>query len=136
METQQLTGLVISGIAVAGGLVIGAIAVAVSVPAAMKEKMLKLEIKNKERMAMLEKGVDPEIIFKADKGVGQDPLLWGLLLAGMGLGVLLGYVLHLITGWDRGVLTNALGILCAGLGLVVYSVFRRETEINPMKDEQ
>jgi hypothetical protein len=121
METNQMAGLIISGIAVAGGLGIGAIAILVSVPAAMKEKVLKLEIKHKEKMAMLEKGVDPEIVFKENRGVGQDPMLWGLLLAGMGLGILLGFLLSLITGWDRSVLTNALGVLGSGSGLIAYS---------------
>ena len=125
MDTEKLIGLIIATVSVAGGLAIGAIAIMTAVPAAMKEKMAKLEFKNKERMAMLEKGVDPTFIFKEPKGAGNDPLLWGLLLAFMGLGILLGYLLAMATGWDRNVLTNALGILFGGVGLVVYSIFRK-----------
>ncbi|SRR5258708_989250 len=128
METDKLISLIIGGIAVTGGLAIGAVSVMVSVPWAMKEKIAKMEIKNRERMAMLEKGIDPEIIFRESRGVGQDPLLWGLLLAGMGLGVLLGYIVHLLTGWDRMVLTNGMAILFGGVGLIVFSFFRRQTE--------
>jgi hypothetical protein len=128
MDTKQLTELVINGISIAGGLGIAAIAVLVSVPAAMKEKMLKLDIKNRERMAMLDRGVNPEIVFKQNKGVGQDPLLWSLLLAGLGLGVLLGFLLSRVTGWDRNVLTNGLAILCGGIGLIIYSIFRKRPE--------
>ncbi|WP_188933190.1 DUF6249 domain-containing protein [Puia dinghuensis] len=125
MQTEQLIGLVIGGVAVVGGLAIGGIAIAVSVPWAMKEKLAKLDIRNKERMAMLEKGVDPTIIFKESKGVGQDPMLWGLLLAGMGLGIFLGYMLYLITKWDRIVLTNSLGVLFSGIGLIIFSLYHK-----------
>lgn len=125
MSTDQTVGLIIGGIAVTGGLAIGAIAIIISVPWAMKEKLAKIDVKNKERMAMLEKGVDPKFIFREPKGVGQDPMLWGLLLAFMGLGIFLGYLLSRMLDWDRAVLTNALGILFGGVGLVIYSVFRK-----------
>ncbi len=64
--------MIIGGIAVAGGLAIGAISVAVSVPWAMKEKLAKLEAQTRERMALIEKGFDPELIFKDKKKVGND----------------------------------------------------------------
>ncbi len=86
-----------------------------------------MDIRSKERMAMLEKGIDPTLIFREPKRVGQDPLLWGLLLAGMGTGILLGYLVHLITGWDRSVLINSLAILFGGLGLVVFSLSVKKT---------
>jgi hypothetical protein len=127
MQTDQLIGLIIGGIAVTGGLAIGAIAIVVSVPQTMKEKLAKLETKSKERLAMLEKGIDPAIIFKEQRSVGQDPMLWGLLLAGMGLGILVGYLLSLLLGWDRSVLTNALGILLGGVGLILHSTFRKRS---------
>lgn len=133
MDTDKLIGLIIGGIAVAGGLAIGAISIIVSVPWSMKEKIAKLEIKSKERLAMLEKGMDPALIFKEPKPAGHDPLLWGLLLAGMGLGLLLGYVLSLITGWNRVVLTNSMAVLFGGIGLVVYSLYRKgSTDQHPL----
>ena len=128
METEKMIGLLIGLISVAGGLAVGAIAIATAVPWSGREKLAKLEAKNKERMAMIEKGIDPTIIFSEPKGVGQDPLLWGLLLAGMGLGILLGYVVHLVTGGDRNILTNALAILFGGVGLIVYAPFRKRSK--------
>jgi hypothetical protein len=123
MEADKLLSLVIGGIAVAGGLAVGAISIIVSVPWSMKEKLAKLEARTKERLALIEKGFSPEQVFKEPKGAGQDPLLWGLLLAGMGFGIFLGYILYLITGWDRVALINSMAILFGGGGLIVYRLF-------------
>jgi hypothetical protein len=128
MNAHELSGIIIGGIAVAGGLAIGAIAIIISVPWSTKEKLTRMEIRSRERLAMLEKGIDPEIVFKQQKGAGQDPMLWGLLLAGMGLGIVVGLILSTSVGWDRGVLTNAMGILGSGLGLIIYSIFRKRPD--------
>jgi hypothetical protein len=123
MDADKLTGLVISSIATLGGMTIAAISIIISVPLGMKEKLAKLEAKTKERLAMLEKGIDPMLLLKEPKRAGNDPLLWGLLLTGMGLGILLGYFLYLVTRWDRVVLTNSLAILFGGIGLIIYRLF-------------
>jgi hypothetical protein len=120
--------LIIAGIAVAGGLAIGAISVAVSVPWAMKEKMAKLEARTRERLALIEKGIDPDQLFKEKRVVGNDPLFWGLLLAGLGLGVLLGYILSMVTQLDSMILPNAMGALLGGLGLIVYAWNRKRMD--------
>ena len=126
MPTQDLTGVIIAGVSILGGLTIGAIAVAVSVPWSMREKMAKQEAASRERLALIEKGYDPEQVFKNKKGAGNDPLLWGCLLAGLGLGVFLGYVLAKMNGWDEKALTNAVGIGLGGVGLVVYHLIRKK----------
>lgn len=126
MTTQELTGLIIGGVSVVGGLGIGALAIAVSVPWSMREKMAKQEAAHKERLVLIEKGYDPEQVFKYRKGAGNDPLLWGCLLAGIGLGVLIGYLLSVVMPWDGKILTNALGLLLGGAGLIVYHVIRKK----------
>jgi hypothetical protein len=120
--------MIIAGIAVAGGLTIGAISVAVSVPWAMKEKLAKLEARSRERLALIEKGMDPERLTNEKNGAGYDPLFWGFLLAGLGLGVLLGYLLSLMTNWDSVIPTYALGVLLAGVGMIVYSFYRKHSD--------
>ena len=118
--------LVIAGIAVAGGMGIGAVAILVSVPWAMKEKMAKQDARTRERIALIEKGYDPEVIFKEKKRAGNDPLFWGFLLAGLGLGLFLGYLLSLMTGWNDKLLTNSMAIFLGGLGMIVYHFFSRK----------
>lgn len=122
------SSIFIAAIAVGGSLSIGAITIMVVVPWAMKEKLAKLDAKTKERLALIEKGIDPDKNLPEKKNVGQDPLFWGLLLTGLGLGILLGYILSLVTRWDKAILTNALSILMGGLGMIIYPRYRKRSQ--------
>ena len=46
--------------------------------------------KNIERMAMIDKGLSPDLFREVETAAGG-PLRWGLLLIGSGLGLLMGY---------------------------------------------
>lgn len=48
---------------------------------------------NTERMAMIEKGVDPSLFAKKQRGSNSGPLRASLLFIGAGLGLLFGYFL-------------------------------------------
>jgi len=120
--------LIIAGMGLVGGLAIGAISIAVSVPWAMKEKMAKLEARTRERLALIEKGIDPDKLFKEKRGAGHDPLFWGFLLTGLGLGVLMGYILAQVTGWDGRVLLNGMAALLGGLGMIIYPQYRKRSD--------
>lgn len=51
------------------------------------------KFENIERMAIIDKGLDPKL-FKRDRNSDPSPVLrWSLLLIGAGLGLLVGYVL-------------------------------------------
>ena len=124
--------MIIGAIAVGGGLAIAAISIVVSVPWAMKEKLAKLEARNRERMALIEKGIDPDKLTKERRGVGHDPLFWGFLLVGLGLGILLGYILSQVTQWNSMILPNAMGILLGGLAMIVYTYRKRADDQRPL----
>lgn len=49
-----------------------------------------LGIRRKERMAMLEKGVDASVFMSVQKGKNEYSLKYGLLLIGVALGILIG----------------------------------------------
>lgn len=120
--------LIIAGIGITGGMAIAVISIAISIPWAMKEKMAKLEARTRERLALIEKGIDPDQIFKEKRSVGQDPLFWGFLLAGLGLGLLLGYILSMVAKWDSLIATNAMAILLGGLGMIIYPRYRKRAD--------
>ena len=128
MDGNDLGGLIIGGIAVAGGLGIGVVSIVISVPWAMKEKLARLEARNKERMVLIEKGLNPEDFFrdKEKKRAGGDPLFWGFLLAGIGLGLFLGYLVALSTNWDVYLLTNSMAIFLGGVGMIAFHFYSKK----------
>ena len=128
MDSQQLFGMIIGGIAVVGGLALGMVSIIVSVPLSYKEKLAKLEATNKERLALIEKGFDPALIFKEKKKAGNDPLFWGLLLVGLGAGFILGYLVHRATGWNFGIMAHATPLVLAGASMIGYFIYRKRND--------
>jgi hypothetical protein len=63
-------------------------------------------LRNRERMAMIERGMDPRLNKPKSSGYNTQILTWGLLLIGAGIGLFLAYMLD-------------------------YFVFVRSTEDNP-----
>ena len=122
---QDSALIIIRVAAICGVLIICAIAIVILVPWSMREKIAKLEARTKERLALIEKGYDPEQIFKEKKGEGNGPLFWACLLAGLGLGVFLGYMLSVWKAWDRTVMMNSLGIFFGAVGMIAYNAYER-----------
>jgi len=70
---------------------------------------------NEERMAMIEKGVDPSLFTKRERG-DSGALRASLLLIGAGLGLLLGYFLDRRFYMEEVAYFSML-FICGGLGL-------------------
>jgi uncharacterized membrane protein YesL len=83
--------------------------------------------KNKERMALIEKGVDASIYLK-EETTFHTVLMWGMLMGGIGLGLLLGYILSIYTPMREEAIMPIMALLFGGLGLIGYYVYRRKTE--------
>jgi hypothetical protein len=83
--------------------------------------------KHKERMTLIEKGINITIIEKKD-GPFQDVLMWGLLAGSTGLGLLIAYILlekHLVVD---DMILGILAMLFGGLGLTGYYFIRRKRD--------
>ena len=78
------------------------------------------KFENMERMAIIEKGLDPNL-FRKDKSAPAPVLRWALLLIGSGLGLFVGYFFDEIfrmegTGYFGGIMIfGGLGLLLAYL---------------------
>ena len=123
ISAAQLFGYILGGMIMIGIIII----VIIWIRFLLAERLLKTEAKNKERLILLEKSADPSLLYNLRNTKDQSPLLWGTLLAGMGLGVLIGYVIHVITGWSTYVMTNSMVFLFGGLGLMGYYFYARKT---------
>lgn len=73
--------------------------------------------RNKERMAMIEKGVDAKLFYTGRKSGGMVALYLGLLAIGIGIGVVLGNLLEM-NGMNENVAYPAMIFICGGLGLL------------------
>lgn len=74
--------------------------------------------RNKERMAMIEKGVDSSLFKQQLPSAKYFVLKVGLLFIGVALGVLFGYFLESGAGMEEGAAYVSMIFLFGGLGLV------------------
>ena len=79
--------------------------------------IVNLAIRKKERMAMLDKGVDPAI-FNIEK-INITTIRYGLLLIGVAIGILLGNILEATTALDEEVSYFSMIFLWGGMALVI-----------------
>src|SRR5215831_15771423 len=86
----------------------------------LKAAILRQELNSKERLSLIEKGITEPIIADNNNSDFYHPLLWGLLLAGIGIGMAIGYFIQLASGGNGLIITNAMAFLCGGLGMIVF----------------
>ncbi len=91
--------------------------------------------KHREIVAMAEKGLLPEQYARAPRSQGRGFLVWGLVLAGLGLALVLGLLPVAITSaYNSPLLLLGLIPLFIGLGLlIVYLVTRKEDKAKETK---
>ena len=82
--------------------------------------------RNKERMALIEKGADASL-FKV--GSKKFPALqWGVFLIGIGLGILAGNILAVSTNLEEEVAYFSMIFLFGGLSLIVNHLMDKKKE--------
>lgn len=85
------------------------------------------QIKHKERMAMIEKGLETSLPDKKESPF-QDVLMWGLLSVGIGLGLFIGYLLLATALFKDDMILGIMSILFGGIGLIIYYVYKNRTK--------
>lgn len=84
-----------------------------------------LNTRNKERMSMIEKGADPSLFaMKPRKGTG---LKFGMLLAGVAIGIFAGALLDQYTTLKEEVAFFSMIFLFGGLSLIFHFLSRNDT---------
>ena len=88
--------------------------------------------KNRERMAMIEKGVDPKDFMSKPKPRSNSYgiITWGLLLVGVGLGIFFGSILETYTDIQEEPAYFACALLFGGLGLVLAYFITKKADNN------
>ena len=87
-----------------------------------------LTTRNKERLAMIEKGVSPEIFFaKQEPKSGYSNFKFGLFLIGVAIGIIAGYFL-MEAGMDDSAAYFSMIFLFGGIGLVASFLLQKRFE--------
>ena len=84
--------------------------------------------RNREKMAMIEKGVNPKDFMTDKKPNSYGILKWALLLAGLGFGLFVGSLLEAYTSIDEEPAYFAAALFFGGLGLYLSFAFARKAE--------
>ncbi|MFT3912381.1 MAG: hypothetical protein QM737_23340 [Ferruginibacter sp.] len=123
-------------VAIAIIVVIGIVSIVVfaiynSIVSDKEEKLALIEARSKERLALIDKGMDPSLADVNMKRISRIPynaLLWGLLLGGFSLGLFVGYIIVKMFGGNMGFIAHAMGMLFGGIGLIVYYLIRKKSD--------
>jgi len=92
---------------------------------------LVVTAKNRERMAMIENGVDPKDFISKPKtrSNAAGTITWGLLLVGVGLGLFFGSILEAYTDIQEEPAYFGCALLFGGLGLTLaYFITKKSAE--------
>lgn len=84
--------------------------------------------RNRERMLMIEKGVDPSTFIQKPKNSASVALKYGLFIAGLAIGILLGAILERTTTLDEGAAYFSMIFLFGGIGLLLYYVIEKRND--------
>jgi F0F1-type ATP synthase assembly protein I len=87
--------------------------------------LVYLNIRKKERMLLIEKGADASIF--ATKADSAPSLKWGILLTGLAVGLLIGYLLETYINMRPEVAYFSMLFLFGGLGLITYYLIERKS---------
>jgi hypothetical protein len=86
--------------------------------------------RNRERMAMIEKDVNPKDFMVKNKPSVYGILKWALLLVGLGLGLFLGSLLETYTSLSEEASYFACALFFGGLGLVTAFLISKNKEVS------
>ena len=84
--------------------------------------------RNKERMALIERGADPRLFESVKRGNSNRVLKWGVFLVGIGLGIAVAYMLVKSDVMDEEAAYFSMIFIFGGLALVGTHLFLRKQE--------
>jgi hypothetical protein len=86
---------------------------------------LIVKIRHKERMSLIEKGIDITA-GERKNGPFQDVLMWGMLSVGIGTGLLIAYIFLAKAVVKDDMIIGTLSLLFGGIALIVYYLIRKK----------
>ena len=84
--------------------------------------------RNRERMALIERGADPTLFETKKKANTSGTMKVGLFFLGIGLGVVVAYLVSSGGGMDEGAAYPSMIFIFGGLALIVSHLWERKQE--------
>ena len=89
---------------------------------------------SRERLALIEKGMDPNLVRGWPQGKSKTnhsltthgPLMWGFILVGIGLGILIGSFISYYAQINNSVLVNGTAVLFGGFSLLGFHSYQKK----------
>ncbi|MDP4224186.1 MAG: hypothetical protein Q8868_12825, partial [Bacteroidota bacterium] len=126
MDSATLIGLTIAFIAVIGTISIAIWFILARLRDRKEENIAKIENRSRERMALIEKGMDPNLADKApEKNHSGSFLLIGLIIVFACIGRIIAFFSSFHLGSDDKTFVLVLPAFFAGLAFLVYHFYRR-----------
>ena len=89
-----------------------------------------LFIRRRERLTLIEKGMDASIFYQKDKNTSYISLRYGMLFIGVGVGILLGNILAVTTNLYEEVAYFSMIFLGGGIALVANYLIEQREKVN------
>jgi hypothetical protein len=89
---------------------------------------IAITTRNRERMALIERGADPTLFEAKKKAAGSGTMKVGLFFLGIGFGIVVAYMLTSGGGMEEGAAYPAMIFIFGGLALVVSYLWQRKQE--------
>jgi len=89
---------------------------------------LGVTTRNRERMALIERGADPTLFETRKKENNSGAMKIGLFFMGIGLGVVVGYLISSGGGMDEGAAYPSMIFIFGGLALIVSHLWQRKQD--------
>ncbi len=90
--------------------------------------LVVISARNRERMSMIQKGVNPKDFIKTNKSNPYGILKWGMLLAGVGLGLFVGSLMEAYSRIPEEPAYFAAALFFGGLGLTIAFLITKKAE--------
>lgn len=84
--------------------------------------------RNKERMALIEKGADPKLFKSEPKSINYANFKWGLFMIGVAVGIFLGVLFDEYTRLPEPPMYISMILICGGIALILAYLLRGRLE--------
>ncbi|MCK5535614.1 MAG: hypothetical protein KAI79_02240 [Bacteroidales bacterium] len=87
-----------------------------------------IKARNKERLALIEKGADVSEIYKPRNNKNA-AFKWGVVIIGIAIGLLIGSALESYTSFEGGVAYSSMVLMFGGAGLLLANFIKFDKEL-------